>query len=101
VVVLDISHPDQPVEVSRLTVSDTLNAHWTGWDARTSRLALTGYLPGDTRFYLLKLDRVTGKVTLDREFKDKSGKPGFSFEPRSWPHGWTGAAVPHGVVFSR
>jgi hypothetical protein len=45
VVVLDIRRSDRPVEVSRLTVSDTLNAHWTGWDARTGRLALTGYLP--------------------------------------------------------
>ncbi|WP_332769583.1 hypothetical protein [Phenylobacterium sp.] len=101
VVVLDIRRPDRPVEVSRLSVSDTLNAHWTGWDARTGRLALTGYPPGDTRFYLLKLDRETGQVALDQAFKDKSGKLGFSFEPRSWPHGWTGAAVPHGVVFSR
>jgi hypothetical protein len=91
VVVLDISQPDRPVEASRLTVSDTL----------TGRVALTGYLPGDTRFYLLKLDRATGKVSVDTDFKDLSGKPGFSFEARSWPHGWTGAAVPHGVVFSR
>lgn len=101
VVVLDISRPDRPVEVSRLTLSDTLNAHWTGWNARTGRLAVTGYLPGDTRLYLLKLDLATGRVSVDGDFKDASGKAGFSFQARSWPHGWTGAAVPHGVVFSR
>jgi hypothetical protein len=101
VVVLDIRRPERPVEVSRLTLSNTLNAHWTGWDARTERLAVTGYLPGDTRFYLLKLDRTTGKVSVDTAFRDASGAPGFAFTARSWPHGWTGAAVPHGVVFSR
>ena len=101
VVVLDISRPDRPIELSRLTLSNTLNAHWTSWDARTGRLAVTGYLPGDTRFYLLKLDRMTGKVSVDTAFHDESGAPGFAFAPRSWPHGWAGAAVPHGVVFSR
>ena len=74
VVVLDITRPDRPVEVSRLTLSDTLNAHWTGWNARTGRLAATGYLPGDTRLYLLKLDLATGKVSVDGDFKDASGK---------------------------
>ena len=101
VVVLDISRPDHPVEVSRLTLSDTLNAHWTGWDASAGRLAVTGYPPGDTRFYLLKLDRTNGKVSVDTAFHDESGAPGFAFGARAWPHGWTGAAVPHGVVFSR
>lgn len=62
---------------------------------------VTGYLPGDTRLYLLKLDRATGKVSLDGDFKDAPGKAGFSFQARSWPHGWTGAAVPHGVVALR
>ena len=101
VVVLDIGRPDRPVEVSRLTLSETLNAHWTGWNERTGRLAVTGYPPGDSRLYLLKLDQKTGRVSLDTAFRDEAGQPGFAFTARAWPHGWTGAAFPHGVVFSR
>lgn len=101
IVVVDLSKPDGPVEVARLSLSETLNAHWTGFDAKTGRLVVTGYPPGDTRLYLLNFDRKTGQVSLDRSFHDGTGAAGFSFAPRTWPHGWTGAAAPHGVVFSR
>ena len=33
--------------------------------------------------------------------RDKDGQPGFSFDNRKWPQGWTGSATPHGAVFSR
>jgi hypothetical protein len=99
-IVLDISNPSAPVEVSRLTIEDGFMPHWTGWDARTRRLVVTGY-GDDHRLFMMKLDQSTGAVTMDAAFHGAGGKPGFSFDDRDWPHGWTGSANPHGVVFSR
>jgi hypothetical protein len=99
-IVLDISNPSKPVEVSRLRIEDEFMPHWTGWDARTQRLVVTGY-GDDHRLFMVKLDPSTGAVTMDVAFHGADGKPGFSFDNRAWPHGWTGSANPHGVVFSR
>jgi hypothetical protein len=98
VVVLDIANAAKPVEVSRLKISDTYSPHWTGWDAKTQRLVITGSEP---RLYLLKLDQATGAISLDNAFRDADGKAGFDFSAREWPHGWKGSGMPHGVVFSR
>ena len=97
-IVLDIKNGTKPVEVSRLKISETFKPHWTGWDAKTQRLVITGREP---RLFLVKLDRATGALTMDDTFHDVDGKPGFNFADREWPHGWKGSGLPHGVVFSR
>lgn len=97
-VVLDIANGAKPAEVARFKISDTFNPHWTGWDAKTARLVVTGSEP---RLYLLKLDETTGALTMDETFHDTDGKPGFNFADRDWPHHWNGTGRPHGVVFSR
>ncbi|HEY6125716.1 MAG TPA: hypothetical protein VIV63_13775, partial [Steroidobacteraceae bacterium] len=97
-IALDISNPQKPKEVSRLTLSDGFDAHWTGWDAKTKRLVTTG---SENRLFLVKLDAKTGALSVDEAFKDDNGKPGFDLANRKWPHGWTGTGKPHGVVFSR
>lgn len=99
-IVLDLANPSKPVEVSRMLIEDKFMPHWTGWDARTQRLVVTGY-GDDHRLFMVKLDPATGAVSMDTAFHDAAGKPGFSFDNRAWPHGWTGSANPHGVVFSR
>lgn len=96
--VIDISNAAKPVEVSRLALSDTYRPHWTGWDAKTQRLVVTG---SESRLYLIKLDQATGALTMDTAFHDAEGKPGFNFENQDWPQGWKGSGLPHGVVFSR
>jgi hypothetical protein len=98
-VVLDISKGEKPVEVSRLSIPG-YDSHWTGWDPRTGRLVVTSGKAGD-RTYLLTLDAKTGAIAIDPRFRDADGKPGFSFDQRAWPHGWTGTGQPHGAVFSR
>lgn len=98
VIVLDIANPAKPVEVSRLKLGDTFSPHWTGWDAKTHRLVVTGSEP---RLFLVKLDPATGALAMDDVFHDADGKPGFNFADRDWPHGWKGSGRPHGVVFSR
>jgi len=97
-IVLDIANPAKPVEVSRLKLDDAYFPHWTGWDAKTNRLVVTGTQP---RLYMVKLDSATGALTMDDTFHDADGKPGFNFADREWPHGWKGSGRPHGVVFSR
>ena len=61
IVVLNIAHGDKPVEVSRVRLNDTFEPHWTGWDAKTQRIVVTGSEP---RLYLLKFDAQIGRVTL-------------------------------------
>ena len=97
--VLDIRDGAHPVEVFRLTLDPVILPHWTGYDALTGRLAVTGY--GEDRLFMLKFDPDTGGLALDSAFHDDHGKPGFDFDNRTWPHGWTGSAMAHGVVFSR
>lgn len=97
-IVLDIANGAKPVEVSRLKISDTFKPHWTGWDAKTQRVVVTG---SEARLYLLKFDSGTGALSMDETFHDADGKAGFNFSDRAWPHGWKGTGSPHGVVFSR
>jgi hypothetical protein len=97
-IVLDITNGAKPVEVSRLKFSDTYKPHWTGWDAKTQRVVVTGREP---RLFMVKLDQATGALAMDDTFHDGDGKAGFNFEEREWPHGWRGSGLPHGVVFSR
>jgi len=96
-IALDISNPNKPKEVSRLSLSENFRAHWTGWDAKTKRLVTTG---SENRIFLVKLSS-SGALSVDEQSKDDNGKPGFDMANRTWPHGWTGSGNPHGVVFSR
>jgi hypothetical protein len=98
IVVLDIAKGEKPIEASRVELGDTFEPHWTGWDAKTQRIVITG---SGTRLYLLTFDTATGAVGIDEKFKDVDGKPGFNFADRQWPHGWKGSGHPHGVVASQ
>ena len=98
-VVLDIKDGSHPVEVARVVLDPAIRPHWTGYDAKTHRLAVTGY--GEDRLFMLTFDPDTGVLAIDRAFHDDKGNAGFDFDNRTWPHGWTGSAIAHGVVFSR
>jgi hypothetical protein len=103
-IVLDLSDPAHPVEVSRLKISEDYNPHWTAWDPVTKRIVITPKPMGSDasdRMHLLKIDLDTGALSVDRDFRDTDGKVGFSFAARTWPHRWKGAGLPHGAVFSR
>jgi hypothetical protein len=97
-IVVDIANPSAPEEVARLKLSEAMVPHWTGWDAKTQRLVVTGY--NEARLYLVKMDQMTGQLEVDSAFRGDDGKPGFNFANQTWPHGWKGTGVPHGVVFS-
>lgn len=57
-------------------------------------------LDGSRRVYMLRLDRSTGALRLDQTFRDElTGTPGVDFGRGTWPHGATGPARPHGMLF--
>ena len=95
----NLAKPNRPVEVARVAFDSGFFPHWTGYDARTHRIAVTG--SGENRLYLLTFDPDTGSIAVDKAFHDQAGRLGFDFNERSWPHGWSGSAQAHGVVFSR
>jgi len=99
VVVVDLIAPGGPKEVSRVVFEGGILPHWSGYDARTHRLAVSGY--GESRFYLLRFNPENGMVAIDRTFHDAKGEPGFDTGAQKWPHGWTGSAQVHGIVFSK
>jgi hypothetical protein len=99
IVVIDLTAPGGPREVSRVVLSGEIRPHWTGYDVRTHRVAVSGY--GEARVFMLIFDPQTGALALDHAFHDGAGRPGFDTGSRTWPHGWTGAALVHGIVFSK
>lgn len=96
-VVLDLTDPTKPVEVSRIAFPDRFSAHWTSWDPSSGRIVTTG----SSRVYVLDLDRETGRITLDERFSDGQGAPGFDLAKAGWALHNQGQFVPHGAIFSR
>jgi hypothetical protein len=102
VVSLDISDPAHPREVGRLELAPEQVPHWTALEPSTRRLVITGYRELATWVLLADFDPATGAVRLDTTFKDRgAARAGVFFGRAQWPHGATGAAIPHGAVFAR
>lgn len=99
VVVLDITDPAKPREVSRLSTADTFNPHWLARDPRSNRLVLGAELGGEEGFYLLRFDERAGTLSFDRAFT-RDGQPGYlSLKDQPWPHGPSGPAWGHAALF--
>lgn len=102
VVSLDVSDPDHPREVSRLTLGADQVPHWIALEPGGDRIVVTGYRGIESRVLIAKLDRRTGALSLDSAFHAPGDTlPGVSFDRAAWPHGASGRAIPHGAVFSR
>jgi hypothetical protein len=102
IVSLDVSDPARPREPARLTLPPDQIPHWLGLEPSGHRLAITGYRALAPWVLLAHLDRVTGALSLDTTFKAPgAAQPGVYLGRDEWPHGRTGPAVPHGVVFDR
>jgi hypothetical protein len=101
VVSLDISNPEKPREVSRLALGDTDVPHWISIEPNHRRVVITGYGSLKSRVTIANFDASTGKLTLDDRFRDAgSTTPGVRMDNKTWPHGGSARAVPHGAVFS-
>ena len=97
---LDVHDLTNVRTVSAVTLDERQRPHWMATDG--SRIVVVNE-PGPTaerRIWMLRVDRATGKLTLDSAFRDVgSTRPGIAFDRPNWPHGATGSAVPHGTVF--
>jgi hypothetical protein len=98
-IVLDVSNPEKPVEVSRLVLDKKFTMpHWLAADRKGNRLVLTG--ADQSWLLLLRLDPRTGKLSTDEAFHNAGAKSaGISFDRSDWPHGKNGPAVVHGALF--
>ena len=100
VVVLDVSNPAEPVEVSRVKLDDKQRPHGLAYDPFSSRVLVQGGT--DSRLWMLKFNPESGALAMDQSFRDLgSDRPGVGFDREEWPHGKTGMAIPHGSVFAR
>lgn len=100
-VALDVSRPDEPREVARVTLHDDDWPHWISLSPDQRRIVVTGYAGTRHRVIVVDLDPSTGAMEVDVDFGDAdSDRPGVSFDRGDWPHGSTGPGDPHGVVFS-
>jgi len=98
-IALDVSDPEKPTEVSRLTFDKQFAMpHWLAADRKGDRVVVTG----DEGSWVLvaRFDAEKGKLTLDQTFREAGlAVPGINFDREQWPHGKTGRAIVHGALF--
>jgi hypothetical protein len=100
-IALDVSDPGRPREVGRLVLPPDYLPHWISLAPDGERIAITGFGAMHSLLLMARIDRATGRLTLDERFRPAGAdRPGVSFDRTDWPHGPTGRAIPHGVVFS-
>lgn len=111
---------DCPRVVSVMPIRDNTfgGPHWATMDTlrleggkyrqadRTERIATSNYFlagtgfGGDNRICMFTAGR-RGELTVDSKFTDEAKGPGcLTFNRTSWPHGDTGHARPHGLLFA-
>lgn len=92
---IDISDPRRPRTVDRLTLAAGQEPHWISLAPDGRRIVISG--GGKTlknKILFATIDPKTGKLALDPALS-------IDFDRKSWPHGDSGKAIPHGAVFSR
>jgi hypothetical protein len=93
VVVLDMSNPAAPREVSRLETAADFNPHWSAKDPRSNRVIIGAELGGEQGMYMLLFDERSGKLSFDTAFRSATGKIGYiDLEAQQWQHGPSGPA---------
>jgi hypothetical protein len=91
-VAIDISDPSHAREASRLVLDADAMPHWLSLAPDGRRIAITGFKSMRSKILLATVDPLSGKLALTGSI---------DFAGKSWPHGSTSAAMPHGVVFAR
>lgn len=100
-VAFDVSDPGHPRETSRLELPPEHLPHWITLAPDGERIAITGFGAMHSHLLMARIDRASGRLSLDEGFRPAGAdRPGVSFDRTDWPHGATGRAIPHGVVFS-
>jgi hypothetical protein len=100
VVVLDVSNPAAPRELSRLDTPADFRPHWSAKDPLTNRIVVGAELGGEQGMYILLLDTATGRLSFDPTIVSSDGRIGYiDLERQRWPHGASGAAWGHSALF--
>jgi len=100
-VALDVSDPEHPREVSRVSVGPDEQPHWIAIDRTGRRLVLNSAGKGN-RLFIVDFDPSNGRLSVDQRFHDPgSSEAGISLAGVNWPSHVAGNVVPHGAVFSR
>lgn len=99
---LDISDLSNVRTVSSVAFDEQQRPHWLATDGSRIVMVNEPSPSAERRMWMVRVDRATGQLALDRDFRDAgSDRPGIAFDRPAWPHGATGNAVPHGTVFGR
>jgi 56kDa selenium binding protein (SBP56) len=98
-IVLDVSNPELPREVSRLIFDDRFRRpHWIAADRQSARLVVTGSM--ESWLLLVNIDEGTGKLSVDNAFRETGhDEAGLDFAHIRGPEGKTGVFFPHGALF--
>lgn len=97
---LDIRDLKNVRRVSSISFDERQRPHWLATDGARIVVINEPVATAERRMWMLQIDRATGQLSLDRDFRDAgSTRPGLAFDRADWPHGATGNAVPHGTVF--
>lgn len=99
---MDVSDPEHPREVSRVSFGSDEAPHWLVMEPSGKRLVMNSGGSASNRVFIVNFDAATGALAIDEKFRDVNAtRAGVRFSARTFPQGFTGTAVPHGSVFSR
>jgi hypothetical protein len=101
IVALDISNLSHPVQAFRLALRAHDYPHWLALEPDGKRIVLTGYENLLNQVVMIDVGE-KGRLSVDRRFHNREAgeEPGIRLDAKRWPHGGSGAAIPHGTVFS-
>jgi hypothetical protein len=97
---LDVHDLKNVRTVSSVSFDERQRPHWLATDGSRIVVVNEPSATAERRMWMLQLNRANGQIAIDPDFRDAgSTRPGIAFDRADWPHGATGAAVPHGTVF--
>ena len=100
VVVLDVSDPAAPREVSRLDTAADFNPHWSAKDPLSDRIIVGAELGGEQGMYMLLIDERSGQLRFDPSVRSAGSRVGYiDLEGQQWQHGASGPAWAHAALF--
>jgi hypothetical protein len=112
VIALDLKDPWRPQRAFRVPIppqrDGAAGPSALAMSADGGKIAVADYtmdvpayrLDGDRRVHMLRFDDETGALGIDERFRDEqTADVGVSFDRETWPHGDTGPARPHGLLF--
>lgn len=95
VVVLDVSNPSSPREVTRVDLGANVSTHWLASNASGRRIVVNSGSRKDSKLYLLTFNPATGAIARDARL------PELDMSLVSVPGVGEVRGIPHGAVFSR